>query len=77
VINALVMLFFFNMYQDRPFVMFSAGGITTKVPQLLLEAVLMMVPALVRDRDEAHARLDQPAGEQAALAKALETVGKS
>ncbi len=40
-INALVMLFFFNMYQNRPTVMFSPGGVTTKVPQLLLEAVLI------------------------------------
>lgn len=40
-INALVMLFFFNMYQNRPAVMFSAGGIVTKAPQLLLEAALI------------------------------------
>jgi hypothetical protein len=40
-INALVMLFFFNMYQDRPAVMFSSGGIATKIPQLLLEATLI------------------------------------
>lgn len=41
VINALVMLFFFRLYQDRPSVMFSPGGIITKVPQLLLEATLI------------------------------------
>jgi hypothetical protein len=41
VINALVMLFFFRLYQDRPTVMFSPGGIITKVPQLLLEATLI------------------------------------
>lgn len=41
VINALVMLFFFRLYQDRPIVMFSPGGIITKVPQLLLEATLI------------------------------------
>ena len=40
-INALVMLFFFNMYQARPGVMFSPGGIVTKVPQLLLEVTLI------------------------------------
>jgi hypothetical protein len=40
-INTLVMLFFFNMYQDRPAVMFSSGGIATKIPQLLLEATLI------------------------------------
>jgi len=41
VINALVISFFFSMYQDRPAVMFSPGGIVTKVPQLLLEATLI------------------------------------
>lgn len=40
-INALVILFFFKMYQSRPAVMFSPGGIATKVPQLLLEATLI------------------------------------
>ncbi len=40
-INAMVMLFFFNMYQNRPAVVFSPGGLTTKVAQLLLEAVLI------------------------------------
>lgn len=42
-INALVMLFFFNMYQARPEVMFSAGGLMTKIPQLLLEISLIML----------------------------------
>ena len=40
-INTLVMFFFFNMYQDQPAVMFSPGGIATKVPQLLLEVALI------------------------------------
>ena len=40
-INALVILFFFNLYQDRPAVMFSPGGIVTKLPQLFLEAALL------------------------------------
>lgn len=40
IINGLVMLFFFRLYQDRPAVMFSPGGIVTKIPQLLLEATL-------------------------------------
>jgi hypothetical protein len=54
-INALVILFFFNMYQDRPAVMFSPGGITTKVPQLLLEATLiyLIVTDWLRWRSEA------------------------
>lgn len=41
VINALVMLFFFNLYQHRPSVMFSPGGIVTKIPELLLEVALI------------------------------------
>lgn len=40
-INAMVMLFFFILYQNRPAVMFSPGGVTTKAAQLLLEAVLI------------------------------------
>jgi hypothetical protein len=40
-INALVMLFFFKLYQNRPAVMFSPGGLVTKIPQLLLEATLI------------------------------------
>jgi hypothetical protein len=40
-INALVMLFFFKLYQARPAVMFSPGGIVTKIPQLLLEVALI------------------------------------
>jgi hypothetical protein len=42
-INALVILFFFNMYQNRPAVMFSPGGLISKVAQILLEAVLIYV----------------------------------
>lgn len=41
VINALVILFFFNLYQDRISVMFSLGGMSTKIAQLLLEATLI------------------------------------
>jgi hypothetical protein len=41
VINAMVMLFFLNLYQNRPAVMFSPGGVTTKAAQLLLEALLI------------------------------------
>jgi hypothetical protein len=41
VINTLVVLFFFNMYQARPSVMLSAGGVVTKLAQILLEAALL------------------------------------
>lgn len=40
-INAMVILFFFRLYQDRPAVMFSPGGLITKIPQLLLEVTLI------------------------------------
>jgi hypothetical protein len=39
--NTLVMLAFFNMYKARPSVMFSAGGLFTKIPQILLEVTLL------------------------------------
>lgn len=41
VINALVILFFAMAYLNRPAVMFSPGGLTTKIAQLLLEASLL------------------------------------
>ena len=41
VINALVMLFLFMMYQDRPAVLLSPGGLASKAAQLALEAVLI------------------------------------
>jgi hypothetical protein len=41
VVNALVMLFFFMLYQDRPAVLLSPGGLASKAAQLALEAVLI------------------------------------
>lgn len=41
VINALVILFFFLAYQNRPAVMFSPGGLASKAAQLLLEVSLI------------------------------------
>lgn len=41
VINALVMLFFFMMYQDRPAVLLSPGGLASKAAQLGLEVALI------------------------------------
>ena len=41
VINALVLLFFFQMYQNRPVVIFSPGGLASKAAQLLLEVGLI------------------------------------
>ena len=41
VMNTLVMLFFFQMYQARPAVIFSPGGLSTKATQILLEVTLI------------------------------------
>src|SRR3978361_1525561 len=41
IINALVILFFFLAYLNRPAVLFSPGGLVTKSAQLLLEVVLI------------------------------------
>jgi hypothetical protein len=40
-INALVIFFFFSMYQNRPAVMFSPGGLVSKIAQILLEVALI------------------------------------
>lgn len=45
-INAMVILFFYNMYQNRPAVMFSPGGLVSKIPQILLEVALLYVIAV-------------------------------
>jgi hypothetical protein len=45
-INALVILFFFNLYKTRPTVMFSAGGLVSKIAQILLEVALIYVIAV-------------------------------
>ncbi len=42
-INLMVILFFFSMYQNRPEVMFSAGGLASKASQVLLEAALLVL----------------------------------
>ena len=45
-INAMVILFFFNLYQDRPAVMFSPGGLVSKIAQILLEFALFYIIAV-------------------------------
>ena len=45
-INAMVILFFFNLYQDRPAVMFSPGGLVSKIAQSLLEFALFYIIAV-------------------------------
>lgn len=49
-INAMVLLFFFNLYQDRPAVIFSPGGLISKIAQVLLEIALIYVIVLVWKR---------------------------
>ena len=50
-INAMVILFFFNLYQGRPAVMFSPGGLVSKVAQILLEVALIYIIALTWKRE--------------------------
>lgn len=45
-INAMVVLFFFSMYQNRPAVMLSPGGLISKIAQILLEVALIYVIAV-------------------------------
>ena len=42
-INAMVILFFFSMYQARPEVIFSPGGFVSKLAEILLEISLLIV----------------------------------
>lgn len=42
-INVMVILFFFSMYQNRPAVMFSPGGLVSKIAQVFLEVALIYV----------------------------------
>lgn len=41
IINALVVFFFFSMYKGQVSVLLSAGGLTTKIAQILLEMSLV------------------------------------
>ena len=45
-INAMVVFFFFSMYQGRPSVMLSPGGLISKIAQILLEVALIYVIAV-------------------------------
>ncbi len=42
-INALVILFFFRMYQARPEIILSPGGLVSKIAQILLEIFILLV----------------------------------
>jgi hypothetical protein len=41
IMNAFVIVFFLQLYRDRPDVMLSPGGFITKVSQFLLEVILL------------------------------------
>jgi hypothetical protein len=41
--NTMVLFFFFSMYQNRPAVIFSPGGLVSKTAQILLEFALFYV----------------------------------
>jgi hypothetical protein len=41
IINGLVLLLFLQKYLDAPQVMFSPGGLATKIPQLVLEVAML------------------------------------
>jgi hypothetical protein len=53
VINALVILFFFSIYQERPAVLLSPGGIISKAAQILLEVglIYLIVTDWLRSRN--------------------------
>jgi hypothetical protein len=46
-INAMVVLFFFSLYQNRPAVIFSPGGMISKILQIALEIALIYVIVLI------------------------------
>jgi hypothetical protein len=46
-INAMVVLFFFNLYKNRPAVIFSPGGMISKILQIALEVALIYVIVLI------------------------------
>jgi hypothetical protein len=46
-INAMVLLFFFNLYQGRPAVIFSPGGLLSKIAQILLEFALIYMLVII------------------------------
>ena len=46
-INAMVVLFFFNLYKDRPAVMLSPGGLVSKIAQILLEIALLYFVVMI------------------------------
>ncbi len=45
-INAMIILFLFNQYQNRPAVIFSPGGLVSMIAQILLEVALVYAIAV-------------------------------
>ncbi len=54
--DALVIIIFVSMYSKQPDVMFSTGGLTTKIPQILLEVGLVYLVARGTKASTAPAR---------------------
>ncbi len=50
VVNTLVLVIFITMYSQRPEIMFSMPGLATKIPQILLEAGLIYMAVMYRQR---------------------------
>jgi hypothetical protein len=55
VINALVILMFFSMYNQKPEIMFSLPGLGTKICQILLEIGIIYLIATYKRRTQATA----------------------
>jgi len=60
VLNFLVIAIFFLMYSQRPEIMFSVGGLSIKVTQILLEAGLIFLAVSFRKKHFAEAGRIQP-----------------
>ncbi|NTU78373.1 MAG: hypothetical protein HGA45_03055 [Chloroflexales bacterium] len=67
VINALVLFVFFRFYLDRPAVLFSPGGLTSKAAQILLELSLLFL--IVTEWRRAHPRQDAATQQPRALSR--------
>jgi hypothetical protein len=50
VMNTLVIVIFFMMYNQKPAIMFSLAGLATKIPQVLLEAGLVYLIATYKSQ---------------------------
>ena len=54
IMNGLIILFFVRMYQDKPAVLFSPGGLVSKAAQLVLELILVYLIVTYSWRSPRH-----------------------